>query len=444
LRDYLPGDPPRTIAWKVSARRGRLITKEFESEVPLRCTLFLDTSNSVRVGPPGKNALARLVSIAAAVAQANTANRDMTGLCLFDERQMSRVAPARTPRHLVQLLNQLADAAGQAPTTGRVSAGTLLPLAHAFAREVYPDLLRRDLNHVPFWLPWLFSRPAWTLRHPSLAERLYGRFRLWLLFLVGLGGALCAGFLAFILEFMTDKSFLWSMALVLAGWFGLLVLFRKVPILLPRQRRQEVWRKQLAALLSARYGLAPGGQAALQEDEELMAFQLQRFLAEHQVPYVLPLYDAQGQYQFAAPEKVDVLARALLQAVSRGHDNELYVLFADLLELADRLHPLLQAVRVALARHHRVMLFCPWPPGLRMPDPGGAAPNLDLAADKSGPAWLEAALSRTTAFRFQRAFHEVRRTFTRLGVPVMCAANDESVQLILDRLDRLRLLGQRR
>src|SRR5205807_3871464 len=64
LRDYIPGDPPRTIAWKVSARRDKLITKEFESEVPVRCTLFLDTSNSVRLGPPGKVPLARLVEIA--------------------------------------------------------------------------------------------------------------------------------------------------------------------------------------------------------------------------------------------------------------------------------------------------------------------------------------------------------------------------------------------
>ena len=52
LRDYLTGDPPRTIAWKVSARRDRLVTKVFESEVPVRCTLFLDTSNSVRVASP--------------------------------------------------------------------------------------------------------------------------------------------------------------------------------------------------------------------------------------------------------------------------------------------------------------------------------------------------------------------------------------------------------
>jgi uncharacterized protein (DUF58 family) len=63
LRDYLPGDPPKTIAWKVSARRDRLITKEFESEVPIRCTLFVDASHAVRVGAPGQNALARIVEI---------------------------------------------------------------------------------------------------------------------------------------------------------------------------------------------------------------------------------------------------------------------------------------------------------------------------------------------------------------------------------------------
>src|SRR6185437_3301016 len=52
LRDYMPGDPPRTIAWKVSARRDRLVTKEFESEVPVRATLFVDTSSSVRIPSP--------------------------------------------------------------------------------------------------------------------------------------------------------------------------------------------------------------------------------------------------------------------------------------------------------------------------------------------------------------------------------------------------------
>src|SRR5262249_19346025 len=55
LRDYRPGDPPKRIAWKVTARKDRLITRELESEVPIRCTLFLDASDAVRLGPPGQN-----------------------------------------------------------------------------------------------------------------------------------------------------------------------------------------------------------------------------------------------------------------------------------------------------------------------------------------------------------------------------------------------------
>src|SRR5262249_1814115 len=81
LRDSLPGDPPRTIAWKVSARRDRLITKEFESEVPVRCTLFVDTSSSVLVPALEGKAVHRLVDIAAGVIQAGSAIRDLTGLC---------------------------------------------------------------------------------------------------------------------------------------------------------------------------------------------------------------------------------------------------------------------------------------------------------------------------------------------------------------------------
>src|SRR5207237_1946828 len=89
LRDYLVGDPPKTIAWKISARRDRLITKEFESEVPVRCTLFVDASNSVRVpslpgegegggAPRPSRALDRLVELAAGVVQVNTAAPDPT------------------------------------------------------------------------------------------------------------------------------------------------------------------------------------------------------------------------------------------------------------------------------------------------------------------------------------------------------------------------------
>ena len=74
----------------------------------------------------------------------------------------------------------------------------------------------------------------------------------------------------------------------------------------------------MAALLSVQYHLGPGGLAVLLEDDERFSLYLQRFLADHHVPYTLPLYDDSGKYLFAAPEKIEVLARGLLRAVGRG------------------------------------------------------------------------------------------------------------------------------
>lgn len=42
LRDYQPGESARDIHWRVSARRGRLITREYEAEERRRVSLLLD------------------------------------------------------------------------------------------------------------------------------------------------------------------------------------------------------------------------------------------------------------------------------------------------------------------------------------------------------------------------------------------------------------------
>jgi hypothetical protein len=181
------------------------------------------------------------------------------------------------------------------------------------------------------------------------------------------------------------------------------------------------------------------------EDDDRCNRYLQRFLSEHQVPYDLPLYDQDGAYLFAAPAKVKVLAESLVRAIGKGHDNELYVLLADLLELSDALEPLLRSVKVALARHHRVVVVCSWPPEIPPPSviEAGAAEGL---ADASEPfdATVRAVLQRTTTRRFHRAFGEVRRAFGRIRVPVLCARTGDPPRIILDRLEVLRGLGRRR
>jgi uncharacterized protein (DUF58 family) len=485
LRDYLPGDPPKTIAWKVSARRDRLITKEFESEVPVRCTLFVDTSNSVRVpglsgvGPRQVNygkALDRLVDLAAGILQVNTRIRDLTGLCLFDEQGITTVTPARNGAHLTECLRRLADAAARMPHLERADPDALLPLAYSFVQEVYPELLRTSVNAVPFSMRWRDGFSGYSRRSPlglfemmlrgrptggGLLELLHRRKNelrglcWWSSF-----GALLlplAVFIAKVLFRAPISDAVFGSVLFLAPlisllmWIGMALLFAVDMLSGRRKRRRDGWRKQLAAILAVRFGLAPGGVGVLLEDDDAFARLLQRFLTEHQVPYNLPLYDPEGRYLFAAPEKVPVLADALLRAVARGRDNELFVLLADLLELDDGLEPLLRAIRVALGRHHQVVLICPWPPGLPLPSDNPrtqAAASLALHGRPHGRRAGENASPHTvlwdqvTTRRFHVAYQRLRRTFTRLGVAVLCAASDEPVPLILSRLERLRTLGR--
>ena len=458
LRDYIPGDPPKTIAWKVSARRDRLITKEFESEVPIRCTLFVDTSHSVRIGAPGRNALARIVEISAAVAQAAAGVRDLTGLCLFDDQRTVRyLRPARGARHLVQVLNLLTDAAGLAPATGKARYQDLLPIAYAFATEVYPHLLQQEVNSAPGWLPWFWPNPDLNRDRPSLFTRM-GR---WTFMAVASVPFAIAALLAFLFaDLLTGDAFSsllsaflpvprFVLALIGMGLVvSVLVLYYPLAGLLfrmvrrffsPRARRLGRWRKCLAALLAERYELGPGGLAQLLEDNERFALWVQRFLAEHHVPYAVPLYDRRGEYLFASPGKIEVLARALLRAISRVRDNELFVLFVDLMELSDRLDPLLRAVKVTLARHHRVLLICPWPPGVPPPPIRSTVRPEDIP-----PAWSaggSAVITQLTTARLRRAFHRLRRRFGKMGVPVVCAASGDPVQLILARINQLRSVG---
>jgi uncharacterized protein (DUF58 family) len=456
LRDYRPGDPPKTIAWKVSARRDRLITKDFESEVPVRCTLFVDTSHAVRLGPPGQNALAHLVELAATVAQADVEAHDWTGLCLFDETRVTTyVRPARGNRHLLRLLNVLADAAGSTPATGEGRLDSLLPLAYAFAEEVYPEQLRPEINYFPPWLAWLSPKPAYTIAHPSLADRIYGRLPIWLL-IVGIAGLVLgiAGTWA-ALYFLPERLNVPAMSVVLivgALWLLLVPALRVFPLFFPRRRRWEAWRKRLAALLSVRYGLAPGGLALLMQDDQRFIQCMQQFLAEHHVPYPLPLYDRRGRYLFASPGKVEVLARALLHGVGKGHDNELFVLLVDLLELPEQLEPLLRAIKVALARHHQVMIICPWPPEVELPenrrqDGTATGSSLDLSGVRRPRPYrqrLVETMLRATTARLHQAFFQLRRTFARVGVPVLCARGGDPARLVLDRINRLRAAGRKR
>jgi uncharacterized protein (DUF58 family) len=400
LRDYLPGDPPKMIAWKASARRDRLMTKEFESEVPVRCTLFVDVSSSVRVGPPGANALTRVLAIASAVVHANAEQRDLTGLCLVDEHAVrASIRPERGRRHVFRLIQELADVADLAPVTEYAPLDRLVPLAYGVAQDIYPELLAADVNAFPWWLPFWSPQPIYSVPTGTQLPRSWPA----------------------------------------RWWFYLRRWLRESPIgvhrgrffrFVPGRHRMYRLRKKVAAILAVRYRLGPAGLAWLLEDDVACSQYVQAFLAEHQVAAPLTLFDERGRYRFASPAKIERLGKALLGAVLRGKENELFVLLVDLLEAGPDLEPLLRGVRVALARHHQVQVICPWPPGVPLPGKAQAPPP--------APVHLQQFLALAGAQRLQQAYLRLQNAFAQLGVSVIAAPEDHAVSLILSRLHKLR------
>ncbi|HET9557910.1 MAG TPA: DUF58 domain-containing protein, partial [Actinomycetota bacterium] len=81
LRPFLPGDRPRSVNWRATARRGDLMVNQRHPERATDVILFLDSFLDVR-GPTGST-LDQAVGAAASLAAAYLRQRDRVGLVAF-------------------------------------------------------------------------------------------------------------------------------------------------------------------------------------------------------------------------------------------------------------------------------------------------------------------------------------------------------------------------
>jgi uncharacterized protein (DUF58 family) len=114
LRDYTPDDEYRRISWKATARRGKPISMEFETERSQNIFCLLDIGRMMRspVGEVAKmdyaiNAVLLLAYVAAQ-------KGDRIGLLTFADRVETYVAPAGGKIQFQRMLEQLYAVEGQA------------------------------------------------------------------------------------------------------------------------------------------------------------------------------------------------------------------------------------------------------------------------------------------------------------------------------------------
>lgn len=150
LREYVPGDPPKSIAWKVSARRDKLMTRKYESEVPVRVHLFIDGSFSTRIGGYGLRLMDQINFVAASVAQAAISVGDPVSAMLVDETSVKRLPWLAGDRGFLQLLKALSEFSQSAPPAARTITPYLMQCALRLCHERFPELLERHYHPIPF------------------------------------------------------------------------------------------------------------------------------------------------------------------------------------------------------------------------------------------------------------------------------------------------------
>jgi len=348
LREYAPGDPPKSIAWKVSARRDKLMTRQYESEVPVRLQLFVDGSIGTRTGGYGMRLIDQMNFVAASVAKAATSAGDPVGAMLFDERGLRRIPSGTGDRGFHRLLEALSDfSANPAPVPDRMS-NQLLEAAMTVAAEQFPELLDSRVNHIPFLL---FPVSPWAHR------RLRERYR-------------------------------------------------------------------LAAVLAQLYHLSPVKQLQLVYDDPLMATFAQHFLSQSGMSWMEPVVSVRNRGFHDGMARMEILSNALSRAVTQARDNEVFVILADLLECVPSLSHLMPAIKMALARHHRVAIVCPSPTFLRP-----TAESTEIRSLTAEGLLLAAEQTRTRELA-ARLQYELRRS----GAAVAISGEDKAIQLVLSQM----------
>lgn len=109
LRDHQAGDPFKHIAWRASARRGKLIVREFESDLVLSTWILVDASPSMFWGTPGQARIDFALDTANNLADIILGRGDRVGLIVHDHKVRLETKPGAGRRHLMRLVDMLIE-----------------------------------------------------------------------------------------------------------------------------------------------------------------------------------------------------------------------------------------------------------------------------------------------------------------------------------------------
>ena len=110
LREHAPGDPFKQIAWKATARTGKLMVRELDRETMVTHWLLVDIGGTMREGRPGQARLDLAVDVASAYARGALEAGDRVALVTFDGRIVGEAKPNDGPVHRLRIVERLMEA----------------------------------------------------------------------------------------------------------------------------------------------------------------------------------------------------------------------------------------------------------------------------------------------------------------------------------------------
>lgn len=106
-REYVRGDDPKHIDWRLYFKRDKYFVKQYEMETNFVCHLVLDVSASMRYGVGTTQKLLYAAQLATTLGYAVIRQSDQVSLTTFDETVLGSVPPGNSMAQIVMLTQHL-------------------------------------------------------------------------------------------------------------------------------------------------------------------------------------------------------------------------------------------------------------------------------------------------------------------------------------------------
>ena len=123
-RQYVPGDDPRHIDWKVYYKAGRYMTKQYELETNFVAHLVIDVSESMKFAYRSGSKADYAAFVGVALAHAVVAQSDQAAVTFFAEQALETFPPSNAD----EVPDKISRYMEHAPLKDRTSIGSVLSL----------------------------------------------------------------------------------------------------------------------------------------------------------------------------------------------------------------------------------------------------------------------------------------------------------------------------